>query len=585
MSTLAAARWLCLEGAAIAIAYAVAGAAAGARARGWRDLGGLAALLIAHALVAAIAWRVADGPGDVAGQGAARLVFAAEAALAWSLGAALTRLRIEPGVAAALAAVLVLLVVAAPALGEAVAGALDAPARVRTLAFATSPPWAAAVALGVDILHDAALYERLPAASLELHMTAWTSTAIGLGATAGALGAVAAARRPRRRTLSTMLLVAALAAAGCKGKSKDGAPAGGTGGSGTAAPAVQDAAAAAPAPDAAAAATAPPTKAEIDAMIDRGVAFLVKARGDGPMIGGHPGVNAMAALAMVSAGVPGGDPRVAPSLEALAKLAHPDGSIVDKDMPVYVTAISVLAFQRANVHPELIGPAQQWLVGKQFGGDAKDDPKNPNYGGIGYGIVADKPDADLSNLHFALDALKDADLKDKDAVMARAQKFLERCQNRTESNDQPWATNDGGFVYKPGASKAGGTASSGSMTYAGIAGFLYAKAAPDDPRVAAAMSYIRANYSVDENPGLGLKGLYYHHHMMARALGLAGIRQITDSDGAVHDWPTELADRLRAAQKPDGSWANTDPTYWENNPPLATARAVLALVYARDAMK
>ena len=106
MSTLAAARWLCLEGAAIAIAYAVAGAAAGARARGWRDLGGLAALLIAHALVAAIAWRVADGPGDVAGQGAARLVFAAEAALAWSLGAALTRLRIEPGVAAALAAVL-----------------------------------------------------------------------------------------------------------------------------------------------------------------------------------------------------------------------------------------------------------------------------------------------------------------------------------------------------------------------------------------------------------------------------------------------------------------------------------------------
>ena len=584
MSTLAAARWLWLEGAAIAIAYAVAGAAAGARARGWRDLGGLAALLIAHALVAAIAWRVADGPGDLAGQGAARLVFAAEAALAWSLGAALARLRIEPGVAAALAAVLVLLAVTAPALGEALAGAIDAPARVRTLAFATSPPWAAAVALGVDILHDAALYERLPAASLELHMTAWTSTALGLGATAGALGAVAAARRPRRRTLSTMLLVAALAAAGCKGKSKDGAPAGGTGGSGTAAPAAQDAAAAPATPDAAPA-TAPPTKAEIDAMIDRGVAFLVKARGDGPMIGGHPGVNAMAALAMVSAGVPGGDPRVAPSLDALAKLAHPDGSIYDKDNAVYVTAISVLAFQGGGVHAELIAPAQAWLAGKQFGSDGKDDPKDVNYGGVGYGIDPKEPEADLSNLHFALDALKDSTIKDKDAVMARAQKFLERCQNRTESNDQPWAANDGGFVYRPGASKAGGTASTGSMTYAGIAGFLYAKAASDDPRVAAAMSYIRANYSVDENPGLGLKGLYYHHHMMARALGLAGSRQITDSDGAVHDWPTELADRLRAAQKPDGSWANTDPTYWENNPPLATARAVLALVYARDAMK
>ncbi|MBP6848931.1 MAG: terpene cyclase/mutase family protein [Kofleriaceae bacterium] len=581
MSTLAAARWLWLEGAAIAIGYAVAGAAAGDRPRGARELRGLLALLASHAVVVAIAWRVAAGPGELAGQGAARLVFAAEGALAWSLGAALARLRIEPGVAAALAAVLVLLLVAAPALAEALAGSVGAPARVRSLAFAASPPWAAAVALGVDILHDATLYERLPAASLELHMIAWTSTALGLGVTAGALGAVAVARRPRRRTLSTLLLLAALAAAGCKSKGKtDGAPTGGT-----AAPAALDAGAAPPAPDAAAAATAPPTAAELDAMIAKGVEFLAKARGPGDLIGGHPGVNAMAALAMVSAGVPGSDPRVAPSLEALAKLAHPDGSIVDKDMPVYVTAISVLAFQRASVHPELIAPAQQWLVGKQFGGDAKDDPKNPNYGGIGYGIVADKPDADLSNLHFALDAIKDATIKDKDAVMARAQKFLERCQNRTESNDQPWAGNDGGFVYKPGASKAGGTVSSGSMTYAGIAGFLYAKAAPDDPRVAAAMSYIRANYSVDENPGLGLKGLYYHHHMMARALSLAGARQITDSDGAVHDWPTELADRLRAAQKPDGSWANTDATYWENNPPLATARAVLALVYARDAMK
>lgn len=584
MATLEAARWLWLEAAAIAIAYAVVGAAAGARARGARDLAQLAALVVSHAVVVAIAWRIADGPGELAGQGAARLVFAAEAAVAWSLGAALARLRVEPGVAAALAAVLVLLLVAAPAVAEALAGSVGAPARLRTLAFAASPPWAAAVALGIDILHDAALYERLPAASLELHMTAWTSTALGLGATAAALGAGAVARRPRRRTLSTLLLLAALAAggAGCKSKSKtEGAPTGGT-----ATAAAPDAAAAAPAPDAAAAAaTTPPTAAEIDAMIAKGVEFLAKARGPGDLIGGHPGVNAMAALAMVSAGVPGTDPRVAPSLEALVKLVHPDGSIYDKDNAVYVTAISVLAFQAGKVHPELIAPAQAWLAGKQFGSDGKDDPKDVNYGGVGYGIDPKEPEADLSNLHFALDALKDSTIKDKDAVMARAQKFLERCQNRTESNDQPWAANDGGFVYRPGASKAGGTASTGSMTYAGIAGFLYAKAAPDDPRVAAAMNYIRANYSVDENPGLGLKGLYYHHHMMARALGLAGSRQITDSDGAAHDWPTELADRLRAAQKPDGSWANTDPTYWENNPPLATARAVLALVYARDAMK
>ena len=38
-------------------------------------------------------------------------------------------------------------------------------------------------------------------------------------------------------------------------------------------------------------------------------------------------------------------------------------------------------------------------------------------------------------------------------------------------------------------------------------------------------------------------------------------------------------------QKADGTWANPDGTYWESNPVMATARSVLALAYARAAMK
>ena len=193
--------------------------------------------------------------------------------------------------------------------------------------------------------------------------------------------------------------------------------------------------------------------------------------------------------------------------------------------------------------------------------------------------------ADLSNLEVALDVLKDSQLADKDEVMKRAQRFIERCQNRTESNDQKWAVNDGGFVYEPGSSKAGGTTSFGSMTYTGITSFLYTGADAKDPRVAAALDWVSKRFTVDENPGLGQKGFYFHIHMMGRALGLVGQRTIVDGEGRSHDWAVELSGKLLSLQKADGTWVNTDGTYWESNPVMATSRAVLALAYARAAMK
>ena len=72
---------------------------------------------------------------------------------------------------------------------------------------------------------------------------------------------------------------------------------------------------------------------------------------------------------------------------------------------------------------------------------------------------------------------------------------------------------------------------------------------------------------------------------IGRALGLMGQRTITDSEGRAHDWPVELSARLIGLQKPDGTWVNADGTYWESNPVMATSRAVLALAYARAAMK
>ncbi len=327
-----------------------------------------------------------------------------------------------------------------------------------------------------------------------------------------------------------------------------------------------------------ASAKAPVDLAPVKASIERGVAYLLQGQSSGPLLGGHPGVAAMALLAVAHSPKPLGkdDPRVAPTLAALAQLAKPDGAIGGPDYSAYTTALAALALQAFDVHPELVKKAQTWLTTQQFSESNGVEPSNVNWGGIGYGS---KGDADLSNLHYALAALHDTHFSDKPEVYTRALKFIERCQNRSESNDQPWAGNDGGFIYRPGVSKAGTTASSGSMTYAGVNAFIYAKVDKTDPRVKDAFAWIRAHYSVTENPGLGLKGLYYYYHVMAQALALLGESTLTDSQGVVHPWFAELSGQIMALQKPDGSWVNTDETYWEANPVIATSRALLALEY------
>ena len=59
------------------------------------------------------------------------------------------------------------------------------------------------------------------------------------------------------------------------------------------------------------------------------------------------------------------------------------------------------------------------------------------------------------------------------------------------------------------------------MTYAGLKSMIYAGLRPDDPRVKAASEYITRHYTVDENPGLGQKGLYYYYQTFAKTLGPA----------------------------------------------------------------
>ena len=221
-----------------------------------------------------------------------------------------------------------------------------------------------------------------------------------------------------------------------------------------------------------------------------------------------------------------------------------------------------------------IEKARDYLISIQTDEDAGYTKDHKYYGGIGYG-GDERPD--LSNLQFAIEALKAADTDPHDPVWQKAITFINRCQNRSESNDQAWAADDGGFVYAPGQSFAGGTTSYGSMTFAGIKSLLFANVARSDPRVQAGLDWIRSHYSLDEHPGLGQQGYYYYVDTFARTLSLLGKPTFRTADGTEHPWAEELARKLLSLQSEEGSWSNPEGRWWEGNKHLATAHAVLAL--------
>ncbi len=227
----------------------------------------------------------------------------------------------------------------------------------------------------------------------------------------------------------------------------------------------------------------------------------------------------------------------------------------------------------------------QWDEGENVAGD------NPWYGGAGYG-QGQRPD--LSNTQVMLEALHDSGLPKDHPAYRKALRFIERCQMRGESNDQPFArgSQQGGFIYSPangGESKAETVDVNGrkelrcygSMTYAGFKSMLYAGLSRDDPRVRDAAQWIRANWTLDFNPNMpasrSRQGLYYYYHVFARALAAWGEPLITDAQGRKHDWRAELVERLARQQRGDGCWSNDADRWMEGIPSLTTAYALLAL--------
>ncbi len=322
----------------------------------------------------------------------------------------------------------------------------------------------------------------------------------------------------------------------------------------------------------------------------------------------NPGFTAMAIGGLLSAPEPRA-PQVQEAIDNaltwLVSLQKPDGSIQDGELANYTTSAAVLALARSG-RPEykpVIAKAQKFLIELQADEGEGFSPDHPYYGGNSYG---DEQRPDMSNVQMALEALAASGVTKDDPAFKRALVFLQRCQNRSESNDTHVEAdgktvvsgNDGGGIYTPVSSKAGYVdleggkrvmVSYGSMTYALLKCYVLVGVPKDDPRMKACWEWLKKNYTVDVNPGFernadpaaGYQGLYYYLHTMAKALDLYGEETVTDAQGKPHSWRKEMAGRLVAMQRKDGSWTNENSQRWyEGNPVLATSWALISLQIA-----
>lgn len=364
----------------------------------------------------------------------------------------------------------------------------------------------------------------------------------------------------------------------------------------------------------AAAQTAQDPAARAQALVDRGLAWLKeqqKPDGGWQRAEEPPAITAIALKAFCQdKHYQGDEPFLKKAFAKVLSFQKPDGSISDDNLATYNTAIAISALaesKQADYKPQML-KALAFLRDLQWDDKIQGVPahmkvpeSNPNFGGFGYGAKGKR--ADGSNMQVALDALKDSGLKSDDPAFQAALKFATRLQNNSETNDQKWAGNDGGFIYSAadgGGSKAGemiGASgmrmwrSYGSMTYAGLKSMIYAGLSHDDPRVKAAWDWVRRNWTLDENPGIrygdpnnpkgGDDGLFYYYHTLARALHAYGQPVIVDAKGNRHDWRIELIDKLAAQQHQDGSWTGVQK-WMESKPTLATSYAILALQEAQQ---
>lgn len=333
-------------------------------------------------------------------------------------------------------------------------------------------------------------------------------------------------------------------------------------------------------------------------LTQKGAQFLLSAQEkDGGWAGETgPGISALVLKALIQEPTVGPEhPAVRRGVDFVLGFQREEGGIYSAEglLKNYESsvALSMLAALKSDRYAAQIGKLQDFLKVNQWDEGEGKSLDDDWYGGAGYGHHG-RPD--LSNTQMMLEALHDSGLSQDDPVYQKALVFIKRCQMNGETNDLALAkgSTQGGFIYtcaRGGESKAGTIEFAGrtelrcygSMTYAGFKSMLYAGLDKQDPRVRAALDWIRQHWTLKYNPNMperqSQEGLYYYFHVFARALDAWGEPTVRDTRGREHDWRHELIEQLARTQQPDGRWTNEEDRWMEGLPTLTTAYAMLAL--------
>ena len=258
-------------------------------------------------------------------------------------------------------------------------------------------------------------------------------------------------------------------------------------------------------------------------VLEKGLKYLLAHQAtDGswvPQVG--PAVTAMVVRALIRAGYPAHSPAITKAMGYIEKFRRSDGGFFHIAFANYNTCIVLrtLALMPGDQYQSQIKAAQHFLISLQRVAPMRDakghliTKNNSWYGGVGYGTG--RPD--LSNTSFFISALRHSGMPASSPAIQRALVFVTRCQENSETNPEPFARglSNGGFIYTAangGESQFGDTdhlssrstlTAYGTMTYAGLKSMVYAGLTKNDPRVKAAVKWIRANWTLNSNPGTG----------------------------------------------------------------------------------
>lgn len=347
--------------------------------------------------------------------------------------------------------------------------------------------------------------------------------------------------------------------------------------------------------------------AKIKAATDKTVAYLKGIQNEDGTFGKTKGAKIVGVVGMVLDGLahspeaPKSDPVIDKAANYLVSKQLPNGSIAIPEFGLenYNTSVAAIALISTQnpAYKDAIEKAMKAIVSFQLDEELgyNKDEHGRAYGAFGYG---NSKRGDLSNTAFSIEALDAMGFPKDSKEYKNAMLFIKRCQDNEETNDLPemkGGANEGAFVYLPMDSEFGTIVGKngkkmpkpyGNMTYQAVKSLLLAGIDKNDPALQAAYKWIRNNYTASTNPGgTGIQGYFYYSNAFAGAFTAMGVKEFETADGRKVVWAKDLAEAIIALQKPDGSFANTDKRWMEDDSTLATAYALRALNLCYKSLK